>query len=107
MGRGDSGGASSAHASSMVKWKVDPSPTLDSTHVVPPISSVSRLLITSPSPAHPRHRTLSDSFPSANNSRAVNRFKGISTSRQAPDTALQAGPLHARRKLQFLRLDTL
>ncbi len=50
-GRGDSGGASSAHTSSIVKWNTEPLPTVDSTHVVPPMSSVSRLEMTSPSPA--------------------------------------------------------
>ena len=50
-GRGDSQGASSAQDSSMVKQKVDPLPTALSTQVVPPISSVRRWEIPSPSPA--------------------------------------------------------
>ena len=43
----------------MVKKKVEPLPTVLSTQVVPPISSVSRLEITSPSPVqHARAQRL-------------------------------------------------
>ena len=42
-----------AASPTMVKWNVDPWPAALSTVIVPPISSVSRLLIASPRPAPP------------------------------------------------------
>ncbi len=42
-----------AEVTTIVKWKVDPTPSLLSTHIVPPISSLSRLLIANPRPVPP------------------------------------------------------
>jgi len=50
-----------ADSASIVKWKVDPSPTVLSTHIDPPISSASRLLMASPSPVLPYRRVVEGS----------------------------------------------
>ncbi len=43
----------------MVKWKLEPLPgPVASTHIVPPISSASRLLMASPSPVPPYLRVV-------------------------------------------------
>ena len=42
----------------MVKWKVEPCPGSLSTHIVPPMSSLRRLLMASPSPVPPYRRVV-------------------------------------------------
>jgi hypothetical protein len=50
------GAVTGASAATKVKWKVEPWPGALSAHIVPPISSLSRLLIAKPSPVPPKRR---------------------------------------------------